>query len=286
METDNNIKNMLLSIPETAEQPSSAVWEGVQRGLNRRDFWRVKGKVLLLVSFLVVLSGILLFPVSKEKSSEKIICATETKVEVAAQEILPLLPSAVPEQTAATTVTELPVVSMNPVVSADISERPVEKTEEAVSAVRETLHLSMSEKVEVVVPGNPEVKASAVSQPSVPAAVSAKKTETAVPEAVRTLEKTVEAPSFRVIFPSAFTPNGDGLNDTYNPRISEQVSQYTMRIYNRNNQLVFQTLHPEESWDGTFRGQPQPHGAYVCLISCVTASGKHSSKSEFLLLRD
>lgn len=46
--------------------------------------------------------------------------------------------------------------------------------------------------------------------------------------------------------PNAFTPNGDGLNDTFKPLIrnAEQVALYHMVIYDRWGQLVFESTSP------------------------------------------
>ncbi len=68
--------------------------------------------------------------------------------------------------------------------------------------------------------------------------------------------------------PNAFSPNGDGLNDTYGPAIPQGLQGvYTivqMRIYNRWGQLVFNTNTP---WDGNFNGTPQPADTYVYYIT-------------------
>jgi gliding motility-associated-like protein len=66
---------------------------------------------------------------------------------------------------------------------------------------------------------------------------------------------------------SAFTPNGDGLNDcihvlkTTVNGLPIQVLEFT--IYNRLGQKVFTTNNTGECWDGTTGGQKQPAGAYI-----------------------
>ena len=68
--------------------------------------------------------------------------------------------------------------------------------------------------------------------------------------------------------PNAFSPNGDGHNDTYGPYISPALQGvYTivsMTIYNRWGQLVFSSNTP---WDGTFNGVLQPADTYVYYIT-------------------
>jgi len=55
-----------------------------------------------------------------------------------------------------------------------------------------------------------------------------------------------------VYVPNAFTPNGDGLNDTFKPIITKPdlVSQYHLSIYNRWGQCFFETSDTSKGWDG------------------------------------
>lgn len=63
-------------------------------------------------------------------------------------------------------------------------------------------------------------------------------------------------------FPNAFTPNGDGDNDTYSA-VGIYAKSYDLYIYNRWGTLVFHTQSQEQGWDGTINGVPAPEGAYV-----------------------
>jgi len=67
-----------------------------------------------------------------------------------------------------------------------------------------------------------------------------------------------------IYFPTAFTPNKDGLNDKYKPLISGRILLYEFAVYNRYGQLVFKSKIPDEGWDGIFNnsGNPLP-GSYV-----------------------
>lgn len=282
MDMDSNLKDMLLSVPDTAESPSPAVWESVRRGLKRRDFWRVKGKILLSAGLLAVACGALLLLVPPSNVPDEEVPGVESVAEVTEGTV-------VSGKTDVSDTAQQPVKAETPAsvqafVPAVPAALPAEVHAESVSTHSEPQPHSVPEKSEASVAVRPEEKMPAASRQQVAAPVV--ETEVLPAETEKARPKPVETPAFRIIFPSAFTPNGDGLNDTYSPLLSEPVSRYVMRIYNRSNQLVFQTLHPEESWDGTFRGQPQPHGAYVCIVNCTAASGQHASKSEFLLLRD
>ena len=59
-----------------------------------------------------------------------------------------------------------------------------------------------------------------------------------------------------VFIPNMFTPNGDGLNDTWKPIMSEYAKEgYQMSIVDRWRQRVFYTTNTEAAWDGTVKGK-------------------------------
>ena len=53
-----------------------------------------------------------------------------------------------------------------------------------------------------------------------------------------------------VYVPNAFTPNGDGINDRFQPISKCAVTQYNFSIYDRWGELVFSTVDPAAAWDG------------------------------------
>lgn len=63
--------------------------------------------------------------------------------------------------------------------------------------------------------------------------------------------------------PAAFTPNGDGKNDVFRPRLFGNVKKYVFTIYNRWSQVVFQTSERTKGWDGKVAGVPQESSAFV-----------------------
>ena len=65
--------------------------------------------------------------------------------------------------------------------------------------------------------------------------------------------------------PTAFTPDGDGLNDMWLP-VVRGVSSYALRVTNRWGQLVFETNDPDEPWLGQMGAEGQhyvPNGMYL-----------------------
>lgn len=67
-----------------------------------------------------------------------------------------------------------------------------------------------------------------------------------------------------IFFPNAFTPNGDYLNDGFGPLGNRSaITNYTLHIYNRLGQLVFQTTDPFLQWYGATVKQQAGMTTYV-----------------------
>lgn len=67
-----------------------------------------------------------------------------------------------------------------------------------------------------------------------------------------------------VYFPTAFTPNNDGLNDTFGAigNISA-ITIYTLNVYDRWGQLIFSSNNPFVKWNGKQNGIDSDLGSYV-----------------------
>jgi gliding motility-associated-like protein len=72
-----------------------------------------------------------------------------------------------------------------------------------------------------------------------------------------TIYKYVEVePMFTFYVPNAFTPDGDGLNDTWGPQgANYEIESYNVQVYDRWGKLVWQTDNPEVWWNGTMKGE-------------------------------
>ncbi len=65
-------------------------------------------------------------------------------------------------------------------------------------------------------------------------------------------------------FPSAFTPNGDGLNEAFGALGDfTGLRDYTLVVYGRWGQEIFRTSDPSKKWDGTYKGKMQGMTSYV-----------------------
>jgi gliding motility-associated-like protein len=77
-----------------------------------------------------------------------------------------------------------------------------------------------------------------------------------------------------VFVPSAFTPNGDGLNDVIRPvAVGVQEIKY-FRIYNRWGQMIFHTSTNQHGWDGRIKGTLQGSNVFVWMVSAIDYLGK------------
>jgi gliding motility-associated-like protein len=65
----------------------------------------------------------------------------------------------------------------------------------------------------------------------------------------------------KIYVPTAFTPNGDGLNDSFGV-VGEGIEKYSLIVYDRWGQVVFQTSSIDHKWDGNKNGMDVPTGEY------------------------
>ncbi len=77
-----------------------------------------------------------------------------------------------------------------------------------------------------------------------------------------------------VYFPTGFTPNDDGKNDSFAPLGSlGLINNYQFSIYNRWGEKVFFSTNPFEKWDGKVRGKRADANSFVWLAE-FTLPGK------------
>lgn len=70
-----------------------------------------------------------------------------------------------------------------------------------------------------------------------------------------------------ILLPTAFSPNGDGLNDRFgisNPFVAGEILAF--QIFDRWGNIVFETTDPLEKWDGSYKGQPVNPGVFLYRI--------------------
>jgi gliding motility-associated-like protein len=79
---------------------------------------------------------------------------------------------------------------------------------------------------------------------------------------------------YGIILPTAFTPNGDGINETIRP-VYNCMTDVSMRIYDTWGSLLYQesgeTIY---GWDGTINGNSAENGNYIIVVVAQTFNGK------------
>jgi len=69
-----------------------------------------------------------------------------------------------------------------------------------------------------------------------------------------------------ITIPNTFTPNGDGINDTWDIVGLYNYRDATIDIYNRYGEHLFHSIGYSRPWDGTFNGKNLPVGTYYYII--------------------
>jgi gliding motility-associated-like protein len=85
--------------------------------------------------------------------------------------------------------------------------------------------------------------------------------------------------------PSAFTPNGDGIDDVFRipPQVALTIKSFC--VYNRWGQRIFYTTSSSAGWDGYFKNEAQPEDTYVWMIQYTDAlTGKFETASGTVIL--
>ena len=85
--------------------------------------------------------------------------------------------------------------------------------------------------------------------------------------------------------PNAFTPNKDGLNDTFKPVLRGVVTSYAFCVYNRWGQKVYQSETPNIGWDGKVFGLETDSNVFVwtCGFKLVGKPAEYRKGVVFLI---
>jgi gliding motility-associated-like protein len=89
---------------------------------------------------------------------------------------------------------------------------------------------------------------------------------------------------YGIYVPNVFSPDGDGVNDTFKPHLKADylfLESYNFKIYNRWGNLIFQTKSIDEAWNGTVNNKTMSSEVYIWALEI-----KHqfNGKSEILTL--
>lgn len=83
--------------------------------------------------------------------------------------------------------------------------------------------------------------------------------------------------------PTAFTPNGDNVNDFFVIK-GTFVITYHIRIYNNWGQMVYESNDLTKGWDGKINGTDCPEGTYVYHVEITSLTGEKKQKAGSITL--
>lgn len=70
----------------------------------------------------------------------------------------------------------------------------------------------------------------------------------------------------KIVIPTSFSPNGDGLNDYWDIEALSTYPKSTMNVFNRNGQKVYTSTGYDKPWNGAYKGYVLPSGTYYYVI--------------------
>lgn len=70
----------------------------------------------------------------------------------------------------------------------------------------------------------------------------------------------------KIVIPTTFSPNGDGLNDYWDIEALSTYPQCSLNVFNRNGQKVYTSTGYDKPWNGAYKGYVLPPGTYYYVI--------------------
>ncbi len=87
-----------------------------------------------------------------------------------------------------------------------------------------------------------------------------------------------------LFIPTAFSPNGDGVNDLFKV-YGNGIKSMEIKVFNGWGFEVFSSTSKADTWDGTNKdGEEQPEGNYAYTFDCVLTNGDNIQKSGIITL--
>lgn len=87
------------------------------------------------------------------------------------------------------------------------------------------------------------------------------------------VKSVVVGEDYSFFIPNSFTPNGDGINDTFYPK-GHGIVKYDMVILDRWGEKIFSTTDFFQAWDGTFKGAECKEDVYVWKVNVTLLNAK------------
>jgi gliding motility-associated-like protein len=86
-----------------------------------------------------------------------------------------------------------------------------------------------------------------------------------------------------VFVPTAFTPNGDGLNDEFFAT-GPGISDLRLNVYNRWGEELFASGAEKKGWNGSYKGRVCQEGVYNWILKYVSLDGQPHQKTGCVIL--
>ena len=95
----------------------------------------------------------------------------------------------------------------------------------------------------------------------------------------------IELTPCNIYIPNAFTPNGDSDNNLFGVHTLAQIESFSLSIFNRWGQLIYQTSNQSALWDGSYSETPCQEGVYIYKITGSISGQEFTKMGSVTLLR-
>lgn len=94
-------------------------------------------------------------------------------------------------------------------------------------------------------------------------------------------------PCCTALVPTAFSPNGDGLNDYFNPVLDFEQKVLTLKIFDRYGKMVYNNNNIQKGWDGRYmNGEPAGQDVYMYRLQYTCGNEElNEKKGDLILMR-
>lgn len=95
-------------------------------------------------------------------------------------------------------------------------------------------------------------------------------------------------PTLLLYTPNSFSPNGDGINDTWKLSISGySTKDFEISIYDRWGAMVWKSNDCYDSWNGIYKSNKLPIGTYnwTMILKDVVTDQKYFEKGAISIIR-
>ena len=93
-----------------------------------------------------------------------------------------------------------------------------------------------------------------------------------------TMRQMIYVEPFTIFIPNSFTSDGDGLNEFFEAIPTLPVNSWNFMIFDRWGELIFQSSDPNDTWDGTYKGQKVQIGTYTYILETISCEDLNAEK--------